>query len=190
MVGSGSLDEAEGTPMTRRRVALVAVALLAAAGLAAAALRLVAPPAMSAEKRGPYRIAYKSHLGDYGQVSGWIQEVWRALAVPSPGVPAGVYYDDPAKTPANELRSDTGFVVEEGVMVPMSLEVRVIPERLVLTGLYQGPPWLTSLAIYYHAGRWMEEHGYRQAGPTLEMYPPSEDGLGVKIVFEIPIAEP
>ena len=64
---------------------------------------------------GPYTLVYESYKGDYNNTGKVFDRVYRKLKadgiITSRGL--GVYYDDPATTPAGQQRSDCGSVIEE-----------------------------------------------------------------------------
>lgn len=67
---------------------------------------------------GPFTIAYTEHIGPYtgvGEPMMRLDEEMRAAGFnPTDGI--GIYYDDPAKVPADELRSEVGAVIPDDEM--------------------------------------------------------------------------
>jgi len=75
------------------------------------------------------RLATLRHLGPYQQIGrtfGRLHEIVTRAALPHREL-VGVYYDDPATTPADQLRSDAGVIIDEGVALPPGLEEQRVP---------------------------------------------------------------
>jgi len=90
------------------------------------------------------RLATAQHTGPYNQIAPAFRELGR-IAGPAglfalPGaMMMGLYKDDPATTPASQLRSAAGVVIPEGVAIPAGLvEERVAAGRFAC-GLHVGP---------------------------------------------------
>jgi AraC family transcriptional regulator len=83
-----------------------------------------------------------------------------------------IYHDNPGITPAAELRSEAGLVVEESTQFPAELsEARLAAGRYLHhrhRGSYEGLP----AAWAYLRERGLQEHGVtRRPGPSYEIYP-------------------
>ncbi len=66
---------------------------------------------------GPYTMILKAHKGSYYGTAKVFEEVAGALKAhldTEKLVGVGIYYDDPAKVKAEELRSECGFIIEGG----------------------------------------------------------------------------
>lgn len=65
-------------------------------------------------KMGPFLIAYESFTGPYAQTGPVFGKIFGKLEAEGIGTTRGlgIYYDDPSKVPAEELRSDCGVVIE------------------------------------------------------------------------------
>ena len=93
------------------------------------------------------RLAAVQHTGPYNQIGSAFRELGR-IAGPAglfahPGaMMMGLYKDDPATTPASQLRSAAGVVIPEGVTIPSGLvEERVAAGRFACglhVGSYEG----------------------------------------------------
>jgi AraC family transcriptional regulator len=92
------------------------------------------------------RLATLRHLGPYQQIGrtfGRLHEIVTRTALPHREL-VGVYHDDPAVTPADELRADAGVIVDDGVPLPPGLEEQRVPAgrfaRTEHAGSYAGLP--------------------------------------------------
>ena len=77
------------------------------------------------------RLATLRHLGPYQQIGrtfGRLHEIVTRAGLPHREL-VGVYHDDPAVTPADQLRADAGVIVDEGVPLPPGLEEQRVPGR-------------------------------------------------------------
>ena len=65
-------------------------------------------------KKGPYVIAFERFVGPYAKTGPVFDRVYKGLK--AEGIETkrglGIYYDDPSRVPAEELRSDCGVVIE------------------------------------------------------------------------------
>lgn len=64
---------------------------------------------------GPYVMVYDSFVGPYQDTAAVFDKVYKAMEEKgiSTELGIGVYYDDPAKVPADKLRSDCGVVLPQ-----------------------------------------------------------------------------
>ena len=92
------------------------------------------------------RLATLRHLGPYNQIGrtfGRLHEIVTRAALPHREL-VGVYYDDPGSTPADQLRSDAGAIIDEGVALLAGLEEHRVPPgryaRAEHAGSYDGLP--------------------------------------------------
>jgi AraC family transcriptional regulator len=86
------------------------------------------------------RLATLRHLGPYQQIGrtfGRLHEIVTGAALPHREM-VGVYYDDPATTPDDELRADAGVIIDEGVAVPAGLVERRVPAGRYARGEHAG----------------------------------------------------
>jgi AraC family transcriptional regulator len=92
------------------------------------------------------RLATLRHLGPYQQIGRTFDRLHEIVT--RAGLPhrelVGVYHDDPATTPADQLRSDAGVIIDEGVPLPPGLEEQRVPAgrfaRAEHAGSYAGLP--------------------------------------------------
>jgi len=92
------------------------------------------------------RLATLRHLGPYQQIGrtfGRLDEILAKAGLPHREL-VGVYHDDPAITPEDQLRSDAGVLIDEGEPLPPGLDEQRIPAgrfaRAEHAGSYAGLP--------------------------------------------------
>jgi AraC family transcriptional regulator len=92
------------------------------------------------------RLAALRHLGPYAEIGRTFRRLHEIVT--DAGLPhrelVGVYHDDPAVTPADQLRADAGVIIDEGAPLPPGLEERRVPAgryaRAEHAGSYAGLP--------------------------------------------------
>ena len=91
------------------------------------------------KEMGPYTMAFEKFMGPYSQTKGVFDNVYNKLKEKgfnsTQGI--GIYYDDPSKVSAKELRSDCGSIIEEKdftrlIELQGVVEVQTIPESKAL----------------------------------------------------------
>ncbi|MFN2637575.1 MAG: GyrI-like domain-containing protein [Gemmatimonadaceae bacterium] len=126
-------------------------------------------------ERPELRLAGVRHVGSYMNIS----EAFRRLndLVTSPGLNnrdmklVGIYYDDPATTPENKLRSDAAITVASKTQLPAGLTELVIPAGRYAHATHKGP--YTGLGEVWGNLRneWRPRSGERLGdGPSYETY--------------------
>jgi len=86
------------------------------------------------------RLATLRHLGPYQQIGrtfGRLHEIVTRAALPHREM-VGVYYDDPAVTPEDQLRADAGVIIDEGVPLPPGLVEQRVPAGRFARGEHVG----------------------------------------------------
>ncbi len=77
---------------------------------------LFAPVEFELKETGPYKLVYVEHRGDYAKVKAPMDELYYTLK-DELGIETtrgfGLYYDDPAKTATEALRSEVGSILDE-----------------------------------------------------------------------------
>jgi AraC family transcriptional regulator len=123
------------------------------------------------------RVAAIRHRGPYNQISEAFEKLGN-IAGPAglfsdPAVRmVGLYYDDPATTPPEVLRSDAGLVVGAGTTLPAGLSEQRIPAGDYACTLHVGPyeslPGVWDRLIT----EWIPSSGYRvpAGGLSYELY--------------------
>jgi AraC family transcriptional regulator len=86
------------------------------------------------------RLATLRHVGPYQQIGSTFSRLHEIVT--RAGLPhrelVGIYHDDPTTTPADQLRSDAGVIVDEGVPLPPGLEEQRIPAGRFARGEHAG----------------------------------------------------
>jgi hypothetical protein len=90
----------------------VAIVVIGLVGLLAY-LGLFSTVAVVEKEMGPYTVVYESFVGPYAKTGQVFDQLYKSLK--ADGIEAedgiGIYYDNPAKVPANQLRSDCASVL-------------------------------------------------------------------------------
>ena len=145
---------------------------------------------------GPYHYVYKEFRGDYKLTGPVFDEVYDA--VKKEGIKSdlgiGIYYDDPAKTPVKDLRSDCGTIIaKEDVakaknlnaglktgMIKKSIKaIAEFPIKNTLSYMFGPMKAYPALAVY------AKEKEYKEAVLAYEIY----DVKGKKIFFVMDIVK-
>ena len=71
-------------------------------------------PKVSEQEMGPYSYVYDEYVGEYKNTGPVFEKVYKALQAQniSSTIGIGIYLDDPAQVPANQLRSQCGSVYD------------------------------------------------------------------------------
>jgi DNA gyrase inhibitor GyrI len=118
------------------------------------------------------RVAYVSEIGPwpksiqsgFGRLFAWAG----ANNVQPIGPTLGIYYDDPAKVPADKLRSDLCMPVAENVVASGDVHVKDVGGFEAATIIYQGEAGITP--AYNEVYDWLHTQGYHESGAPLEVY--------------------
>lgn len=81
----------------------------------------------------------------------------------------GVFFSDPEKVPAEQLRCELGIQVPPEFEAPEGFKVREIQVQTVAYTVLKGP-YEEIAEDYRKMFLWMKKNGYRVAGPALEIY--------------------
>ena len=88
------------------------------------------------------RAATVRHVGPYHEIGKAFEQLHHAAAAANLAgqgrVLVGIYYDDPETTPAEQLRSAAGVLVEANTPIPSSLTETVLPPGRYLHARYLG----------------------------------------------------
>ncbi len=115
-------------------------------------------------------LIYLKHTGPYDQMG----EIFARLAEYATkkeltGDVVGIYYDDPAQVPAEELRSEIALVAPEGTVPDSGYSMQVVPAQKVVYTILRGP-YDEIAREYPYMMQWIEENGYEASGPLMEIY--------------------
>ena len=136
------------------------------------------------------RVAYVSEMGSmseavkrgFERVFAWLG----AQGVHPLGPSIGIFYDDPAKVPAEQLRSDLCVPGADDVQVSSPVQIKDIGDLQVATIVYQGEQNIMS--SYNELYDWLHAQGYRDDGAPMETYL-SLPGQELRAEVAVPIAK-
>lgn len=132
------------------------------------------------------RVAALAHHGDYINIGSTFERLMAMAAAQGllgPGTRSfGIYYDDPASTPREALRSDACLTLPDGVMPSGDLQVREIRGGRYAVTVHVGPYAELHFPYTWLYGTWLPTSGEEAAhAPSIEEYlndarvvPPSE----------------
>lgn len=113
------------------------------------------------ELRGPYTETGRSLPGLHARLA--------AQGVAVTGPPFALFYDDPGRVPAAELRSRACFPVERPPDPALGFEAEVLPAATVVYAVVSGPyPGVPR--AYPGLDAFAERMGWVEAGPLREIY--------------------
>ena len=91
------------------------VAVFVASLVFSAYMGMFSTPKATETETGPYTFVYEEFTGDYKKTGPVFDKIYKALE--DEGIETtraiGIYFDDPAVVPADELRSQCGIIIEE-----------------------------------------------------------------------------
>ncbi|HEX7587070.1 MAG TPA: GyrI-like domain-containing protein [Anaerolineae bacterium] len=136
------------------------------------------------------RVAYVSEMGAMGEavkhgfdrLFAWVGE----QNVQPLGPSIGIFYDDPAKVPAEKQRSDLCVPVGDFVQASGLVQIKDIGDVQVATMVYQGAQNI--MTAYNELYDWLHAQGYRDAGAPMETYQ-SRPGEELRAEVAVPIAK-
>ncbi len=110
---------------------------------------------------GPFREAVKR---GFDQLFAWVA----ANNVQPLGASLGIFYDDPAKVPIDQVRSEMCVPVASEVQGSGEVQVKEIGDVDVAAIVYQGEQSIDR--AYNEVYDWLRAQGYRDAGAPMETY--------------------
>jgi DNA gyrase inhibitor GyrI len=129
---------------------------------------------VSESQRGPYFIIVHSHVGSYQGISKKIDAVSAMLSEKQirHSTACGLFYDDPAKTAVEELRSAGGFLVRDSLRVPEPFVCLRIPNRLTAVASIEANPAIAGFKTYPALLDWIKKYNFEHdtLTPTIELY--------------------
>jgi AraC family transcriptional regulator len=136
------------------------------------------------------RVAYVAEVGPMGEavkrgfdkLFAWVG----AHNVQPLGASIGIFYDDPAKVPADKLRSDLCVPVADDVQGSGDVQIKNIGDLQVATLVYQGEQNIGR--AYNEVYDWLHAQGYRDSGAPMETYL-SKPGEGLRAEVAVPIVK-
>ena len=135
-------------------------------------------------ERGGYHYAYLEAEGAYSKLGARQKEVLAALD--NQGIVAGpqitLMQSDPRNTPYDELRAQTGFIVDAGATPAAPLKLGVVPSREVAVASIKAHPLFAYGKTYSALLDYLERNDMTLHLPTVEIY---EDSV---LRVEMPLA--
>jgi hypothetical protein len=142
------------------------------------------------KKMGPYTYAYIQHTGPYSEVGAPMLELYNTMKEAgfnsTDGI--GIYYDDPKKTPKEELRSDVGSIISDEDFDKIeinkdTINFATIEEKIYLTAEFPIKNKLSymfgPMKIYPAFTKFLEGQGRAVSSKGIEYY----DMVNKKIIF-------
>ena len=121
------------------------------------------------------RVAAIRHIGPYMQINHAFERLGQ-IAGPAglfkyqDAAMVAIYHDDPESTPADQLRSDAGIVVPDGVPLPASLSEQRLRGGAYACTLHVGPYERLGDTWQRLLGEWIPAHDRRVDGVSYERY--------------------
>jgi ADP-ribose pyrophosphatase len=110
----------------------------------------------------------------------------RAQNVQPQGLSLGIFYDDPARVPADQLRSELCVPVAPEVQGSGEVQVKEIAEFEAASLVYEGEANITR--AYNELYDWLRAQGYRDNGPAYEVYL-SQPGEELRVELYVPVVK-
>lgn len=122
-----------------------------------------------------FRVASIRHIGPYMQINQAFEQLGKiaereGLLRNENAAMVAIYHDDPESTPADQLRSDAGIVVPEGVELPSPLIEQRLPAGAYACTVHVGPYERLGDTWQRLMGEWIPSHGQRVEGLSYERY--------------------
>jgi DNA gyrase inhibitor GyrI len=142
--------------------------------IAAWTMGMFSTVSVTENNRGPYYAVTLSHRGSYQGISQKMDEVSVMLSENriEHSVACAIFYDDPAKTDINELRSEGGFIVKDSMEISLPFKCLKIPNRSVGVASIKANPAIAGFKTYSALLDWIEKHNFKldTLQPTIELY--------------------
>ena len=130
---------------------------------------------------GPYTIVYVNHTGDYKKVGPVMDELYQNLKMAGITQTAGIwiYYDDPATTPTEQLKSEVGSVINpEDISklkdVGLTYQTKNIEKgtKIVVSFPYKNKLsyFMGPIKVYPLLNTYITEKGYATWNAAIELY--------------------
>jgi AraC family transcriptional regulator len=145
----------------------------------------------------PMTVMCHSFTGPYDQTQhklahlmGWLLRAGH----PYSSTPFGLYYEDPARVPPDQLRAEVCAPIEEECEPGDDIERKDLPGVTVAAAIHRGP-YEEVPQLYQEVFAWMAENGYEyaQGEPTREifltMYGEAEDAEEFVTEVQVPLKQ-
>ena len=121
----------------------------------------------------PLKVGYSSHKGPYNNVANAIESlltIVRQEGYKPVGLPSGVFFNNPAEVPAEELSWEVRVPIKMEEPVALGfLKTKEIEAMEMVSTVHQGPYYKigeTYKALY----SWVSQNGFEAIGPPQEIY--------------------
>jgi AraC family transcriptional regulator len=139
---------------------------------------------ISQDKRGPYTIVFKDHIGAYHKIVNHIEAVekWSKENGLKCRLSFGEFFDDPMIVEEGRLKSRAGCIIDPLVeqeqtlfleiksKLPPDFSYAVIPQSQAVVALFSGAPGIGPLKVYPAVEDYMVENKLSKSGPIMEIY--------------------
>ena len=118
------------------------------------------------------RVAGIRHIGPYHEIG---REFGKLGTIAGPAIKpgmmmVGVFYDDPATTPPDQLRSDAAITLPDGASAPNGLIEHRLPAGRYATTVHVGPYEGLPDAWARLKNEWLPKSGHTMGHPGCEIY--------------------
>jgi len=115
----------------------------------------------------PFTGSYEQTQEKLDELMSWLLRIGH----PAAGAPMGLYYDDPVKVAADDLRAEVCVPIEEACEPAEDVRRKGLPAVKVASAVHQGP-FHEIPRLYEEIFEWMKENGYQYDGtmPTREVF--------------------
>ncbi len=129
----------------------------------------------------PYTMVYVEHIGDYKKVGPVMDEIYQTLkkADITQQAGMGIYYDNPATTPVDQLKSEVGSIIAPEDVSKVedlwtSYKVKTIDknDRIVIAFPYRNKLsyMIGPMKVYPVLEKYITEKGYTTWNAAIELY--------------------
>lgn len=168
-------------------VAIVSVAVMLAAYLYFH-LGVYKPVEIRLEKRGPFYLLFKQHVGPYHQLVPILQEVESWVKEHNLKCPQtfGEFLDNPEAVDEDRLRSHAGCVLDKPLATaPPEYLYQQRPEHSYVVGRFSGSPAIGPYKVYPKIRKFMEENRVKSSSPILELYTVNGTEVSTEYLFPV-----
>jgi AraC family transcriptional regulator len=151
-------------------------------------LGIAKPVSLKVEKRGPFSLLFKPHMGPYYLINGVIKEVesWALSHNIACSKTFGEYIDNPATVDEDRLRSRGGCVLTTPIETPpQELEYQNRGERLYVVAEFSGSPAVSPYKVYPKVQEYLIEQRLKSSGPVVEIYTVNGNQMTTEYLFAI-----
>lgn len=152
-------------------------------------LGMMKPVSVTIEKRGPFELLFKQHMGPYHQIGGTIKEVedWVGDHHLRCAQTFGEYLDNPELMDEDRLRSHGGCILSKPLPTPppADFQAQHRPEKSYAVGHFEGSPAIGPYKVYPKVRKYLSEHHLKSSAPVIELYTIQGDQMTTEYLFTI-----